>query len=708
MYSSTVKGVVSLKAESRTPAIAAFLSVFLVATAPSFPAELEEEEGSLDDEFAFLEETAMVESAVRHSQPLPESPAAITLLTRRDIEASGARTLPELLREVPNMDVRMASPFWYDISVRGGRSAAGADNVLLLVDGRDVTLDIVGAQFWTAQHFSMDEVKRVEVIRGPGSALYGANAFAGVVGVFTLEPGEGPEASVSVRGGEHGQNEMGFRGTRRFGSLALAASAGLEREDFWTARDVDGRSLVRGRLAGKIDLGPQSSLLLESGAYQTSGRLRTAISEVEVGDLINVYGRARFIHKDLTVQAVYERLDFDAEFDLELILGGIPLIRLPNLSGHTDKVGLVAQHAFRWFHNRITYGADYSLNAYHARPFIPRDQYEQRVGAFIQDEVDIAAILEKLAGATVPGLTLTAGLRYDYNSFTRWEFSPRASLVCRPARDHSFRVGYAHAFLKARLFESRLHVEVIDISGLGLDIHELDWSDNPDLDNETIDSLEAGYLGSFLDGRLQLGLDLAYTWYRKHINFYTDESQIEYIHVGPISIPDINGPGFGVANNEYGHSGHTVAVRIVARPYESLRAFVNVGYRQIFDDEDRKFWKFEPIWHIGSGVDLAAAGGWSSSVRVFFTDSFESKEVTPGGGVLGERDSRRLPLALWINARVARRIVTGPVDLSVGLEGFNLLGNSFREHAGTVLSNNPDYGAERFDRRIVFFIHGRI
>jgi iron complex outermembrane receptor protein len=158
-----------------------------------------QEDEDLVDEFAFLEMEATVETAARRAQPISHSPAAITLLIREDIEATGARVLPEILRLVPNMDVLMSNPFYYEVSLRGADASVGTDSVVLLVDGRDLTVEFFGFPMWAVQHFSLDDVKRIEVIRGPGSALYGPNAYAGVVQVFTYEPGEGPEASASVR-----------------------------------------------------------------------------------------------------------------------------------------------------------------------------------------------------------------------------------------------------------------------------------------------------------------------------------------------------------------------------------------------------------------------------------------------------------------------------------------------------------------------------
>ena len=168
----------------------------LVAVSAFAPAVFAQEE-ELEMEL-FFSPAETVTSAARHAQPLEHSPSAITVLTREDIRTSGARTIPELLRLVPGMDINVVTPFWYSVGIRGGTIQSG-DNVVLMVDGRDMTAEFLGVPLWSALPVSLDEVERIEVIRGPGSSLYGANAYAGVVHVITTPTGSGPRAQASMR-----------------------------------------------------------------------------------------------------------------------------------------------------------------------------------------------------------------------------------------------------------------------------------------------------------------------------------------------------------------------------------------------------------------------------------------------------------------------------------------------------------------------------
>jgi outer membrane receptor protein involved in Fe transport len=675
------------------------LAVFLGAA----PAEAEEpEEPEVEMFFAPAEAVTI---AARHAQPMNQSPSAVTVLTREDIETSGARTLPEVLRLVPNMDVQAIDPFWYGLGVRGNTTSS-ASNLLLLVDGRDLTLEFLGFPAWTVQNFPMEEVERIEVIRGPGSALYGANAYAGIVHVITRKAGEGPRASASVRGGEHGQTEMSCRGTGRVGPVAVGAAGGMVHEDLWTARDMRGKKALRGKVDGTIELGPESQLLVEAGAVQTSGWMFMNLGQLNISDMVDAYARTSFQYDELMVQAVYERLELDGDPELHLYYKdlGVVLAAIPHFAANSDKLSIQAQETLEMWCNRTTFGGEYVFHHLHAEPLYDPDFNEHRIGVFVQDELDLGAIIKKYSGFDLTSLIFTAGLRFDDNTLTSGEFSPRASLIWMPIADHGLRLGYAHAFLKPTFFQSHLHIRLDDINNLGFD--DLDLSE-PGLENQTIDSLELGYTGSFLEDKLLVKLDLAYNWYRNNIRFEYDPDKLDYRYVNELRVPDLNGPGIGFANQSWQLNGHNVELQVVLRPTQRSRLFVNAGYRQVFYGETGRFSEREPVWRLSAGADLGSRQGWTVSVRAFHVSSYW-RETTNPASILEPEIAIRIPATWFLNARLAWKLAARPLDLTVGLEVFNLLGFRFREYAGLTIPNGPDYGAERLGRRIVLFVHGQI
>ena len=133
-----------------------------------------------------LEELANypITSVSKHEEKLSEAPAAIYVVTQEDIRRSGLTTIPELLRLVPGLDVARINGNQWAISSRGFNDRY-ANKLLVLVDGRAVYTPSFGGVFWNAQDVVLEDVDRIEVIRGPGATLWGANAVNGVINITT-------------------------------------------------------------------------------------------------------------------------------------------------------------------------------------------------------------------------------------------------------------------------------------------------------------------------------------------------------------------------------------------------------------------------------------------------------------------------------------------------------------------------------------------
>src|SRR6266436_5513459 len=125
-----------------------------------------------------------ITSVSRHAERLSDAPAAIFVITREDIRRSGATRLPEALRLAPNLEVARINASSYAISARGFNQSI-ANKLLVLIDGRTVYTPLFSGVFWDAQDVMLEDVQRIEVISGPGAALWGANAVNGVINVIT-------------------------------------------------------------------------------------------------------------------------------------------------------------------------------------------------------------------------------------------------------------------------------------------------------------------------------------------------------------------------------------------------------------------------------------------------------------------------------------------------------------------------------------------
>ncbi len=199
------------------------------ATAREIAAELSgAHEASTEDIF---EEQVVTASARSSSEA--KTPASLTVIGEDEIRMSGATTIPEILRRVPGIDVAEMNPSDTNISIRGFNRRV-SNKVLVLVDGRSVYQDFLGGTFWPLVDVAVPDIARIEVIRGPGSALYGANAFAGVVNIITRSGEEISGARAFVQGGNHDTVQGGISTGGKTGKLTYRTTFAYDRADKWT------------------------------------------------------------------------------------------------------------------------------------------------------------------------------------------------------------------------------------------------------------------------------------------------------------------------------------------------------------------------------------------------------------------------------------------------------------------------------------------
>ena len=154
-----------------------------------------------------------VTSASRKEQKLSEVPAAVFVITKEDIQRSGATNIPDLLRMVPGLEVAQINPSTWAISARGFNGQY-SNQLLVLIDGRTVYTPIFSGVYWDAQDVALDLIERIEIIRGPGAAIWGANAVNGVINIISKNAKDTQSGMATVSGGtlEHGCGRVALRG----------------------------------------------------------------------------------------------------------------------------------------------------------------------------------------------------------------------------------------------------------------------------------------------------------------------------------------------------------------------------------------------------------------------------------------------------------------------------------------------------------------
>lgn len=167
-------------------------------------------------ESAYLSDPGMVLSGARLRQEPGDSPVAVTVIDREMIEASGAREIQELFRLVPGMVVTYSFGHWPTVSLGFGAESYSR-RIEVLIDGRSVYTPTFGGVMWPSLPYSVSDIDRIEVTRGPNSSSFGTNAFLGTINIITRDPTERTGGELEILGGDDYVNRLQIR---RFGSTA--------------------------------------------------------------------------------------------------------------------------------------------------------------------------------------------------------------------------------------------------------------------------------------------------------------------------------------------------------------------------------------------------------------------------------------------------------------------------------------------------------
>jgi iron complex outermembrane receptor protein len=368
----------------------------------------------------------VVTSVSRQEELLARAAASITIISSSDIRRSGARSLPEALRLAPNLQVARVDARNYAITARGFNSAF-ENKLLVLIDGRSVYSPLFSGVFWDAQDLVMDDIERIEVISGPGSTIWGANAVNGVINVITKSARDTPggRATLAVGGGER-------TGTARYGAdLGARASYRLYAktmrvDDSVTAAGVGTRTGFERSQAGfrtDWDLAAAGDSATVSGdAYQGSlGQLGTP--DIRIGGA-NLNASVKGRHG----QGGERGDDYAGDYRLQLIIDHTERNQPNAFVDYLDTVDVQAQYNLQLGRrHRLSFGAGYrfakdEVDNGAGFAFLPAELNLHTGNVFAQDEI-----------ALTDSLRLTAGLKVEHNNYTGAEFLPNLRLGWSPS-----------------------------------------------------------------------------------------------------------------------------------------------------------------------------------------------------------------------------------------------------------------------------------
>ncbi len=184
----------------------------------------------LISEDEFLTDIPMILSATRLAQPRNEAPNSVTIIDRKTIRNSGFKEIPDLLRLVPGMVVSLETGNRWSVSYHGLNDQFSR-RMQVLIDGRSVYDPLFSGPDWSDITIDIDDIERIEVVRGPNSAIYGSNSFLGVINIITSDPSEHTGLSARLREGSNGIREAVLKAGLRTDRFSGRATFGIREED---------------------------------------------------------------------------------------------------------------------------------------------------------------------------------------------------------------------------------------------------------------------------------------------------------------------------------------------------------------------------------------------------------------------------------------------------------------------------------------------
>jgi len=422
-----------------------------------------------------------------------QSPAAIFVITPEMIRRSGATTIPELFRMVPGMDVARIDNNKWAISARGF-NARFEDKMLVQLDGRTLYNPIFSGVYWDTVDYPLEDIERIEIIRGPGASVWGANAVNGVINIITKSAKDTQGGYASGGGGSEEQGFGTFRhgGKRGDNWFYRLYGTGFNRDDQF-ARSGDSHDAWWGSSAGlRLDwqANEQDTVTFDGGYLHSDaerGDFRAMSTapfsfnnvESEVSDLGHILGRwTREFGNDqrIELQAYWDHFQREAE-SLQIKVSW-------------DTYDLDFQHQFPLGdRQKIVWGLGYRYidadlgftRSDNGFTVAFKDRHLNLGSAFVQDQIEL--VEDKLS--------LTLGSKFEHNDFTGFEVQPTARLLWTPTKRQSVWAAVSRAVRTPNVAEDAGVSRSLPVSTTPPTFPRV--TPNKDLDSEEVIAYELGY-----------------------------------------------------------------------------------------------------------------------------------------------------------------------------------------------------------------------
>ena len=632
------------------------------------------------DEAFFFEALPVVLTVSRLPQPLQDTPGAVTVIDADQIAATGYRDLARLLRLVPGMQVgqERGNDQWVTYH---GLGSDYPNQMQVLIDGRSVYSPYYfGGADWGALPIAIEDIERIEVVRGSDSAAYGSNAFLGVVNIITRHTAAEAGSSAHVNLGSNGIADAGGRLVMQDGPLGLRLSVHRQ-HDHGMPGTHDGRDIRVLNLRGDLRLGEHDELTLSAGLsegerdmgypdvlFDSSGtrtarhldrslhlRWRHSPGPDEEWSLAYYHNRERtrdewFVDSSRNIDAITDPAARAYLLDAK---------RIPvNNNRNSRRDNLELQHRFRASDSmQVLWGAEWRRDWLDA-PFLfygksAQSQHEWR-------------LFTNLEWRLAPAWLLNAGAMAERIDDDRVRLAPRLFLNWQAGGTRTWRAGWSRAWRQPTLFEREADVRIVHKG----EVLNYRFRPNPDIKPQRIDAFEIGFLDVLQDGAGLFDLRI----FHERIQDLVLRSAVT--QTDPLSVDGLPVANPPVVQQVLGSSrwqNHPHEVQLNGLEYQ-LRFRPWTDGELIFN---------HTLIHVSSGERavrdsvapytagltwLQRFGAWQGSLSVLRMGPIEAGS----GYVQGFR--YQVPAYTTLDLSVARSLRVGNTPVELRLSGINLLG----------------------------------
>jgi iron complex outermembrane receptor protein len=431
-----------------------------------------------------------VTTASKEPEEVWKTPAAVFVITQDAIRRSGATSIPEVLRLAPGVEVAQVDSDHWSVGIRGF-GAVLASKLLVLIDGRSVYTPLFAGVYWQAQATPLEDIERIEVIRGPGGTIWGANAVDGIINIITKSAKDTHGGLASLGGGNVDQGTSGFRygDANGRGFNYRVYGMGFDRGGGFHPAGTSFDEWRMGQAGFRTDWdeGARDTLTFQGDIYDEGAGEATTYALYSPSTQVNTYGTAdltggnllgrwkRVVNQgsDFQLQAYFDRTNhFEPEFGETRDTFDVDFL---------DHLTLLGQQNFLW-----GLGARVSPSNLIQRvpsiDFLPQHRTDLIYSGFVQDEI---AFFDHR-------LSVTVGTKLEHNNYTGFEVQPSGRVLW----NRSPRESFWGSVTRAVRTPSRLDtdVELTDYAGTssGLPVY-LRVNGNPQFRSEELIAYETGY-----------------------------------------------------------------------------------------------------------------------------------------------------------------------------------------------------------------------